>query len=59
VEGLHTFCSADAIHRDPQVPDGLKGEKAPGSYPASAADWQSIGYGCRVAARARGQCSPY
>lgn len=32
VAGLLEFYSADTIYRDPQVPDGLKGEKALGDY---------------------------
>ncbi len=32
VPGLLKFYSADTVYRDPQVPDGLKGEEALGAY---------------------------
>ncbi|MEW6089318.1 MAG: nuclear transport factor 2 family protein [Pseudomonadota bacterium] len=32
VAGLLKFYSADTVYRDPQVPDGLKGEEALGAY---------------------------
>ncbi len=32
VPGLLKFYSADTVYRDPQVPDGLKGEESLGAY---------------------------